>query len=328
MERRSIGDTGVEVTVLSCGAAQLGNLFTAVSDEQAAATLAAVAAAGIGYLDTAPHYGHGLSESRVGAGLPEGMTLSTKVGRVLEPVPDGEDVPFHGFVETPRVHPVFDFSAAGVRRSLTESRERLRGRRIDIAYVHDCGVLVQGDRHPATFRQVLHEALPVLADERAAGRIRAIGIGVNEVQVCAELIAAGAALDVILLAGRYTLLEQRSLPLLDLCAARGIAVIAGAPFNSGALAGGDTYNYASIPPKVAAKVAALAAACVRHGVPLPAAALRFPLAHPAVASVLVGMRSPEQVAQVASWFAAELPPSLWNDLSSEGLLDDLAPIPA
>lgn len=325
MNPRRIAATEVHVTALGFGAAQIGNLDRAVTDEEAAATLAAAAHAGIGYVDTAPYYGHGLSETRVGTYLPAALTLSTKVGRVLDPVPDGEPVPFHGFVETPRVHPVFDFSAAGIRRSLDESAERLRGRRIAIAFVHDMGALVQGDDHPRSFRQVLDEALPVLVAAKAAGQIGAIGVGVNEVQVCFELLAWGAPLDAILLAGRYTLLEQRSLPLLDLCAARNISVIAAAPFNSGALAGGDTYNYAAIPEKVAAKVSALAAACDRHAVPLPAAALRFPLAHPAVASVLVGLRSPEQVRAAASWFAADIPGALWTDLKAAGLLDPLAP---
>ncbi|GAA1519358.1 aldo/keto reductase [Sphaerisporangium rubeum] len=304
---------GARVTRLGVGTAPLGNLFTAVTDDQAAATVTAAWEAGVRYFDTAPHYGLGLSERRLGAALrqwPRGFyTVSTKVGRLLDPTEEtGKDD--EGF-DVPRTHRrVWDFSRDGVRRSLESSLKRLGLDHVDIVLLHD------PDDH---WRQAVTEAYPALAELRSQGVVKAIGVGMNQWQMPARFVEE-TDLDVILLAGRHTLLDRSGTPLLDLCRTRGVPVIAAGVFNSGLLATHDatgTYDYAPPPEAVRTRVRHLTTLCDHHGVTLPQAALAYPLRHPAVVSVLVGVRSPEEIKANATLAATPVPESLWHDLQAQ-----------
>jgi D-threo-aldose 1-dehydrogenase len=312
---------------LGLGCAGIGNLYAEVSNAEAAATLAAAVAGGIAHFDTAPYYGHGLSEARLGAFLRAtgaDIRISTKVGRGLaEGAPDGDT----GFVGVPPLRPYFDYSRDGVLRQVDESLRRLGLERVDALLVHDIGRLTHGGDHAARFRDALEGAIPALLGLKSDGVTRAIGIGVNEVAVCLQTLAE-VDLDCILLAGRYTLLEQTALDeLLPLCVARGVEIIVGGPFNSGVLAGGAHYDYGAIPAAVGTRVAALAATCSSFGVPLAAAALQFPLAHPAVVRVIPGARSAAEVEANLALMAASIPDALWAELKGQGLLRPDAPVP-
>jgi D-threo-aldose 1-dehydrogenase len=315
IERVPIGRTGVHVSRLGLGLAPIGGLFAAVGEEQARATVARAWELGIRFFDVAPLYGNGLAERRAGpvlAGHPrDEFALSTKVGRLLRP--GGGDVQ-RIWAEPAGVTPVFDFSAAGVRTSYEESLDRLGLDRADILHLHD-----PDDHLP----QAHAEALPELARLRAAGRIGAVSAGMNQPGPLAGLVRTGL-LDCVLLAGRYTLLDQSGLDeLLPLCVERGVSVIAGGVFNSGLLADprpGATFDYAPVKPEVLERALELRAVCERHGVPLRAAALQFPLRHPAVACVLVGARSPEEVEDAVTMAAVPVPDALWRDLRAEGLI--------
>jgi D-threo-aldose 1-dehydrogenase len=327
MRTATLGRSGVAVTALGFGGAPIGNLFQAVEDGTAAGAVDAAWRAGVRFFDTAPHYGLGLSERRIGRSLADrprdSFVLSTKVGRVLEPwAGGGRDT--EGF-DVPATHRrVWDFSSAGVRRSLADSLERLGLERVDVALLHD------PDDH---WREAVEQAYPALDELRAAGTVGAIGAGMNQWRMLAELVRH-TDLDVVLLAGRYSLLDQSGLDeLLPLCAARGVAVIAAGVFNSGLLATAAprqdaTFDYLPGPPAVVERARRIAAVCGRHGVSLPQAALAFPAGHPAVASVLVGMRSPEEVARNLRLAAAPVPAELWAELVDEGLLRPDAPVPS
>ncbi len=310
-ERRRLGRSGVEVTRLGLGCAPLGNLFTAVAEEDAAATVGAAWDAGVRWFDTAPLYGHGLSERRLGAALAgrprDDVVISTKVGRLLRPASGEVDTIFTGVGD---LEPVFDFSADGVRRSLDESLDRLGLDRVDIALVHD------PDDH---VDEALAGAFPALLSLRDEGVVGAIGAGMNQWQVLDRFVTE-IDLDVVLLAGRYTLLDRSGGDvLLRRCLERGVSVVLGGVFNSGVLAdpdGAATYDYAAVPPRVALEVDRLRRVCDRHGVPLPAAALQFGARHPAVTAVVVGARTAAEVAADVAHAAAPLPPALWADLES------------
>jgi D-threo-aldose 1-dehydrogenase len=314
-----------ELTGLSLGCAQLGNLFGAISDEQATATVHAAWDGGIRYFDTAPHYGLGLSERRLGAALADRprheYVISTKVGRRLEPlsVPVGSDA--EGF-DVPATHRrVWDFSHEGVIRSLEDSRLGLE--RVDVVYLHD------PDDH---YREALDVAYPALEELRGQGEVAAIGAGMNQTGMLSEF-ARHTDMDVLMLAGRYTLLEQAALDdLLPTCAERGIGVVAAGVFNSGLLAdfgaaGHARYNYADAPASVVARARRIAEVCERHQTTLAAAALAFPAAHPAVVSVCVGARSAEQVARNVELTSRPVPRAVWDDLKEQGLLRHDAPVP-
>lgn len=306
------------------GTAAIGNLYRAVSDDAAMATVAAALAAGIGYFDTAPHYGFGLAERRLGAALAlhdpaQTAIVSTKVGRLL--VPTGLTGMRHGFVDADPFDEVYDYSADGVRRSLEASTERLQGRRIDIVLAHDLGVETHGGEHPRHRDAFLNGGYRALCDLRDAGVIGAVGIGVNEIAICEELLDA-VPLDVILLAGRYTLLDRRAEALLDRCAQLGVRVIAGGPYNSGILAqdtiGADIgklhFDYAPPSAGIVARARALASIAAQAGVSLPAAALQFPHRHPAVASVIAGLAGVEQIEAMVARIAVEVPDAAWAAL--------------
>jgi D-threo-aldose 1-dehydrogenase len=327
--------TSFDIPAFGLGCAPLGNLYRPLSDAQAFATTHAALAAGITYLDTAPYYGHGRSEQRIGAALRAWSgprpALSTKVGRVLDPVKPGEEGDF-GYADPLPFRPRFDYSKDGVRRSLEGSLSRLGVARVDIALIHDIGRETHGDAHPALLRQVLDETLPALEQARSEGLIRFIGIGVNECEVCLELLER-APLDCILLAGRYTLLEQPALTsgLLDLCFQRGTEFIAAGVFNSGLLATPPTeespYNYANAPSVILGRARALWRTCAAFGVAPQAAALQFPAFHSAVASTIVGAKSPNEIAQIMTWRREAIPAALWTALKKDGFIATDAPIP-
>jgi D-threo-aldose 1-dehydrogenase len=321
----TIADRGSE---LSLGCAQLGNLYSEVSDGDARATVDAAWQQGVRYFDTAPHYGLGLSERRLGAALAarprDASVLSTKVGRLLEPVDVVDGLDDEGFIVPATHRPVWDFSRDGIRRSLSESLERLGLDRVDVVYLHD------PDDH---WKEVLATGFPALDELRAKGVVDAIGAGMNQAPMLADLVRH-TDVDVLMLAGRYTLLEQEALDdLLPLCEERGVAIVAAGVFNSGLLArphppDDARYDYGEAPAALVRRARAIAAVCERHGTTLPAAAIAFPLAHPAVVSVCVGARSAEQMERNAALYREPIPPDLWRELKAEGLLRDDAPVPA
>ena len=306
------------------GTATIGNLYRAIDDATAEATVAAALDAGFRYFDTAPHYGFGLAERRLGTALvrldpAQACAVSTKVGRLLVPTEArGER---HGFVDADPFAPVFDYSADGVRRSFDRSLARLQRDRVDVLLAHDLGTLTHGEDHARHLRDFLDGGYPAMVALREAGVVRAIGIGVNEIAVCEELLDR-VALDVILLAGRYTLLDRSAAAFLDRCHAQGVRVIIGGAYNSGILARDPAeadpaqshYDYAAPSPELVERTQALARTCATAGVSLPAAAIQFPLRHPAVACVVAGLASPAEVADLAARIAVPVPDDLWRAL--------------
>jgi D-threo-aldose 1-dehydrogenase len=329
-EKRRIGRTDLEVTTLGLGGASLAGIFSAVPAEQARATVAHALDVGINYVDTAPQYGLGRSEHLVGDALRErreGVVLSSKVGRLLKPVdPAAQDK--GNWVDPLPFNQLYDYSYDGVMRSFEDSQQRLGLNRIDILYVHDIGVATHGvEGNKPLWAQLAGGGYKALRELRDAGVIKAIGLGVNEWQVLMDAFALGDW-DVFLLAGRYTLLEQTSLdPFMTTCVERGASVVIGGPFNSGILVGGDKFNYAKAPEEIVTKVRAIEAVCRDFGVPLPAAALQFPLTHPAVCNVLPGPRSPQELDGILDWWDAKVPGELWTTLAAKGLLAPGTPIP-
>lgn len=324
---RRLARSGLDLTVLGLGGTGPGGLFEPTARDASDAMLAAALSGEIGYADTAPFYGFGLSERILGdAFRGHDITVSTKVGRLLVPGAHPDPASF-GWPEPLPFTPVFDYTHDGILRSFDDSLQRMGRDRIDILYIHDIGEMTHGAdnaRHLSDLRGGGLRALERLRDE---GRIRAIGLGVNEVEICLELLD-DAEWDVFLLAGRYTLLEQTALDaLLPRCAAAGTGVVCGGPFNSGILVGGDTWNYAAAPPDIVARVDTLRAVARDHGVPLPAMALQFPLGHPSVTCVLPGPRSAEHVGTILDWARSPLPAGVWSDLRSAGALHPDAPVP-
>lgn len=334
--RRPLGRTGLTVPELGFGSAPLGNLYRQLADAEASSAVAAALGAGLRYVDTAPHYGFGLSERRVGDAIRglDNVVVSTKVGRLLRPVGsvDPQEERF-GFRSPMPFTPEFDYGHDGILRSHEASLQRLGLAKVDILYVHDIGREAHGDGYQACVAQLLEgggfAALRRLRDE---GSVGAIGIGVNETAICLELMDR-VELDVILLAGRYTLLEQGALDdLFPRCAASGTAVVIGGPYNSGILAGAEVpsaahYNYAPAPSAVLERARRLHAICTAHGVPLGAAALQFVLAHPLVASVIPGLASAAEVNETAARASVPIPPALWEALRAEKLIHPEAPVP-
>ena len=335
---RPLGNTGLSVTELGFGTAPLGNLFHPLPDRVARETLAAAERAGFGYYDTAPFYGFGLSERRLGDALRsrKDIVLSTKVGRLLTPVcgPVDETVPRHGYATPMPFEPVYDYSYDAVMRSYEASLQRLGLSRIDILYIHDIGRLTHGEQNAARMAELTKGGgLKALEELRSAKAISGFGMGVNEIPACLEVMDH-ARLDVILLAGRYTLLEQTSLDeLFPRCQAAGTAIVVGGPYNSGILAVGTRtaatlyYNYEPAPADMIEKVRRIEVVCERHGTPLGAAALQFPLAHSLVASVIPGLDSPQRVEQTMALYRHKIPAALWQELRHENLLHPDAPAP-
>jgi D-threo-aldose 1-dehydrogenase len=311
---RQLGSSAVRVSELTFGGAVLGNMYTAISEEQAAATITAAWDGGIRAFDTAPHYGLGLSERRLGAVLAQyprdEYVISTKVGRLLEPASEPHGTDSEGFAVPARFRRIRDYSADGVRRSIEASLTRLGLDRIDIVLIHD-----PDDYGEEAFRA----AYPALEELRAQGCIGAIGAGMNQTAMLTRFVT-DTDVDVVLVAGRYTLLDRSAgQDLLPAARQRGVAVLAGGVFNSGLLADPEhsaTYDYQPAAAALVSRARDLQAACERFGVPLRAAAARFPARHPAVASVLIGARSPAEITDALTWRAAEIPAGLWDALDA------------
>ena len=329
----SAGSDGLR---LGLGGAPLGNLFAPVAPADAQATIDAAWQGGCRSFDTAPHYGHGLSERRLGDALRahprDSFVLSTKVGRLLTAnaaaAPDQ-----HGYVGGLPFSQHWDYSAAGVRRSLEDSLQRLGLARIDVAHIHDCDAATHGAQAGAVLRQVLDVTLPTLQRMKAEGTIRAVGLGVNDVDVV-QAVLREAGIDALMLAGRYSLLDHRALALLEACSARGVHVALGGVFNSGLLATGTRsgaglpmFDYGPAPREWLERTARIEALCATHAVPLRAAALKFVLAHPAAEIVMLGARTAPEWHDAQAMLRVPIPPAFWQALRGAGLLPDAAPTP-
>lgn len=334
-EKRKFGRVDLDVTAFSFGTAPVGNIFREIDEETSDAMFQHSWDAGVRFYDTAPMYGHGLSELRTGQSLRwkkrDDFVLSSKVGRVLKPA-KRETIDFAPWVNAAPFTMHFDYSYDGTMRAFEDSLQRTALERIDILFIHDIDVFTRGADQPEVFRQAMDGCYKALADLRDQKVVKAIGVGVNEWEVCHEALKQ-RDFDCFLLAGRYTLLEQEALnEFLPLCEKRGAAVVVGGGFNSGILATGAKpgakYNYAPAPAHIMDKVAKIEAVCARFGVPLPAAALQFVVAHPAIPSFCAGTRTVEQLDQNLAWFAHPIPKEFWSALKSEGLLREDAPVPA
>ncbi|MEU0950506.1 aldo/keto reductase [Streptomyces canus] len=320
MHQRKIQNTPVSLTELGFGASVIGNLYRVTPAEEAAAAVDAAWQAGLRYFDTAPHYGLGLSERRLGAALKgrprDEYVLSSKVGRLLVPNEDPRGVDSEGFVVRDDLRRQWDFSRDGVLRSIEASLERTGLDRLDIVYLHD------PDDH---WRQAAEEAMPALAELRDQGVIGAIGAGMNQSAMLARFLRETAA-DVVMLAGRYSLLDQSALDdVLPAAQEHGKSVVAVGVFNSGLLSRdrpteGMKYDYQDAPPELVARALAIAEVCERYGTSLPAAAIAFPYTHPSVVNVTLGMRNPDQLARNVELHRRTVPEALWDDLRAQGLI--------
>lgn len=332
---RAIGRTGLSVSVLGLGTSMIGNLYRSLSDGEARETLDAALAMGMTYIDTAPHYGRGLSERRVGDAVRgrDDIILSTKVGRLMLPDPSiRDDRERDGFCSPMPFRPVYDYSRDGILRSWEASLHRLGLAKVDLLFVHDIGRMSHGEDHDRTWRELTSGGgLRALEELRDSGEIAGFGIGVNEVPVCLDVMAE-ARLDAILLAGRYTLLEQAPLDdLLPACEKADTAVIVGGPYNSGILATGvkrgapTHYNYGNAPQHIVDRVEAMENIADLYDVPIAALALQFPLAHPQIVSVIPGIGNAVQAQETMRLFNMAIPASLWTDLRDVGLIRPDAP---
>jgi D-threo-aldose 1-dehydrogenase len=318
------------------GGSSIGNLFQSMDDATANATVHHALARGFTYFDTAPHYGFGLSESRLGAALASaaGVVISSKVGRVLEPVvPLDRGAPRHGFVDAAPFEPHFDYTYDGVMRSFEASCKRLRRERLEILFAHDLGEATHGADHPRRFKEFFDGGYAAMRSLRDAGVVSAIGLGVNEWQICEQALGF-AEFDCMLLAGRYTLLDQSALnSFFPLCVRRGVSLIIGGPYNSGILVHGARsgqrayYDYLPASAEVLTQVARIEEICTAHHVPLAAAALQFPLAHPAVVSVIPGIANVGQIDDTLRWASVRIPGAFWADMRDAELMHPSAPAP-
>ena len=331
IDTRQVGRTSLRVTEIGLGTATLGGRRFVVPHEEGVAIVRAGWKAGIRYVDTAPFYGVGAAEHRVGDALREedrdSWVLSTKVGRLLRPWKGAGKGPDAGCSPMP-FEVVYDYTYDGIMRSVEDSFQRLGLARADILFAHDLGVYQHGEelaaKYMTQFRTSGYRAMDEL---RRAGVCKAIGLGVNEKAVILEAMEFGE-FDVFLLAGRYTLLEQGPLDdLLPLCEKRGASIVIGGPLNSGILAGRDTWNYETAPAEIVERVKRIQAVCDAHDVPLPAAAFQFPLAHPAVCAIIPGPRTAAEFETNVPHFTHPIPGALWSDLKTAGLLRQDAPVP-
>ena len=334
---RHVGRTALKVGVLGLGGAPLGDLYEHIPEDRALATLETAYGRGIRLFDTAPLYGHGLSEHRFGHALRDkpraDLVLSTKVGRWLRPE-RADRIERGSFVGGLNFKPVYDYSYDGTMRALEQSYQRLGMSEIDIVLIHDVDIWTHGsaEAYEQRFREAIAGAYRALDELRRSGVIKAVGVGVNEVAPCVRFANEGS-FDCFLLAGRYTLLEQSGLDdLLPLAERQGFSLLLGGPFNSGILATGPTpaakYNYRPAPPEIIERVKRIESICKRHEVPLGAAAIQFPLGHPNVASIIPGAVSPTEVERNADYMELRIPQALWNELKAEKLLVAEAPAPA
>ncbi|MDE5451631.1 aldo/keto reductase [Bradyrhizobium sp. CSA112] len=334
LPRRVLGRTRLQVSVLGFGTAPLGDLYVQLDDGTAIDTVKRAFELGINLLDTSPHYGNGLAEHRCGTAIRcvprQGIVVCTKVGRWMDPFQARADG--SGFMGGLPHRAAFDYSYDGTMRSVEQSLLRLGTDRLDLLLIHDVDVWTHGiDAIEERFREAMAGAYVALDRLRGEGVVAGIGIGVNEAEMCVRFAQAGS-FDTMLLAGRYSLLEQPALAeFLPLAQQQGIGVLLGGVFNSGILAtgavSGAKYNYRDAPPEILAKVTQIERVCDAHGVALPTAALHFALGHPAVASVVLGGQSPQEVERNVAALSSEVPAALWADLKAEGLLDAEAPVP-
>lgn len=335
LPRRKLGRTGLEVSILGFGTAPLGDLFVRLDDATAISTVERAFALGINLLDSSPHYGRGLAEHRCGTAIRRidraELVICTKVGRWMDPfhTPDNSS----GFVGGQPHRAVFDYSYDGTMRSVEQSLLRLGTDRLDLLLIHDVDVWTHGaDAIEARFREAMTGAYVALDKLRAEGVVAGIGVGLNEAEMCVRFAKAGS-FDTMLLAGRYSLLEQPALSeFLPLAQQQGIGVLLGGVFNSGILASGAVsgakYNYRDPPPHILEKVARIERVCARHNVALPVAALHFALGHPAAVSLVLGGQSPQEVERNVAALRTRVPAGLWADLKTERLLDANAPVPS
>jgi D-threo-aldose 1-dehydrogenase len=333
-QKRKFGRIDLEVTAFAFGTAPVGNFLKPVSETESRAMFETAWDAGVRLYDTAPMYGHGLAELRAGHYLRwkprDEYVLASKVGRVLKPA-KRETIDFAPWADAAPFTMHFDYSYDGTMRAFEDSLQRLGLERMDLCFIHDIDRFTRGDEQPEVFKRAMDgcwRALEKLRDEHV---VKAIGVGVNEWEVCYEALKQ-RDFDGFLLAGRYTLLEQEALNgFLPLCQERGAAVLVGGGFNSGILATGARpgakYNYSPAPAAVMAKVARIEKVCAEYRVPLPAAALQFVTAHPAIPSFIAGTRSVEQLKQNLEWFSHPIPAAFWIELKRQGLLRDDAPTP-
>lgn len=334
-DKKRFGRAGFDVTAFSFGTAPIGNLFRPIDEATSDAMINQSWEAGVRYFDTAPFYGHGLAELRLGHSLRwknrDDYILSTKVGRVLKPARRA-DIDFTPWTEGAANRLEFDYSYDGTMRAFDDSLQRLALEHVEILFIHDIDKFTRGPEQPDVFRQAMDGCWKALESLRRQGAVKAIGVGVNEWEVCHAALLEHD-FDCFLLAGRYTLLEQEALnDFLPLCEKRDVAVVVGGGFNSGILATGARpgakYNYSPAPEPVMKRVAAIEGVCKEFNVPLPAAALQFVVAHPAVASFCAGTRTSDQLAQNIAWFDASIPADFWSTLKKKGLLREDAPVPA
>ncbi|MDD9910229.1 MAG: aldo/keto reductase [Ahrensia sp.] len=333
--KRKFGRVDLEVTSFAFGTAPVGNIFREIDEETSDAMFQTSWDAGVRFYDTAPMYGHGLSELRTGQSLRwknrDDFVLSSKVGRCLKPA-RREDIDFAPWNNAAPFTMHFDYSYDGTMRAFEDSLQRLALERMDICFIHDIDVFTRGDEQPEVFARAMDGCWKALAQLRDEGVVKAIGVGVNEWEVCQAALEQ-RDFDCFLLAGRYTLLEQEALDtFLPLCEEREAVVVVGGGFNSGILATGAVegakYNYAPAPPEIIEKVSGIERICAAHNVPLPAAALQFVVAHPAIPSFIAGTRTVEQLEKNLAWFGHPIPSDFWAELKSAGLLREDAPIPS
>ena len=332
---RKFGRRGFDVTDMGFGAAPIGNFLKPISEAESGAMINRAWDARMRYFDTAPYYGHGLSELRLGHYLRwrprDEFVISSKVGRVLKPA-RREDIDFKPWVDAAPFKPRFDYTYDGTMRSFEDSLQRLGLEHIDILFIHDCDVFTHGpEMQKVYYKQAMDGCYRALIELREQGLVKAIGVGVNNTHVMLDFMKAGD-FDTLLVAGRYTLIEQEPLDeLLPLCERRGTALVIGGGFNGGILAtgaiAGAKWNYAPAPEPIMEKVRKIEAVCARHKVPLAAAALQFLLAHPAVASHVPGTRNVAQMEQNIALVSHPIPSDFWQELKHEGLIRQDAPVP-
>ena len=326
LPKRKVGNTKVEIDVLGLGCAPLGGNFVDLNYDQAAEIIRFALSSGIKYFDTAPWYGFGRSERVLGDQLRGNkFILSSKVGRILKP--GAVDLPSnYGMVDPLPFHPVYDYSYDGIMRSFEDGLQRLGLDHIDILLVHDIGKFQHGVENERHFLDLSKSGYKAMDELRNNGVVNAIGLGVNENQVCLDALEIGNW-DVFLLAGRYTILEQTPLDtLFPECKKAGTSIICGGPFNSGVLVGREMWNYSNATKEILNKVKSLLKIAEKYNVPLPAASLQFPLFNSIISSVIPGARSKTEYKQILEWFKFEIPSEFWKELRSKKLIDPNAPI--
>lgn len=329
-DKRKLPRRDLSLTVMGLGCAQMGNLYRVTPYEEAKGAFSAAWDSGIRYFDTAPYYGYTRSERRLGTMLTDfdrqNYVVSTKVGRVMQP-DDSIGAESDGFAAPLPFRPVFDYTYDGIMRSFEDSRQRLGVYAPDILFIHDIGTFQHGEKGRHYWSQLTEGGFKALGTLRDQGLVKAVGLGVNEFAVIRDAMQV-FDIDVAMLAGRYTLLEQESLSFMDECAAAGVSIVAAGVFNSGILAGNHKFNYEDAPADVMVRADALKAACREMNVNLQAAALQFPIAHKAVISVVSGARSGSQISSNIASFEEQIPVAFWQELRSRGLVAEGVPLPS